>query len=166
MPDFKRLATAALLFCLPFAMQATGSAAPASLSRGQTVYVPAYSHIYIGDRQQQFYLTATLSVRNSDPSGSIVIHSVDYYDSSGTLLRRYAPRALRVRPLGSLRYVVNESDKSGGSGASFLVRWSSETVVSEPVIETVMIGTGMQQGISFTSRGQAIREEPQQSTRP
>ena len=37
------------------------------LSRGQAVYVPAYSHIYIGDREHPFYLTVTLSIRNTDP---------------------------------------------------------------------------------------------------
>lgn len=166
MTFLRKFAAAALLICLPFVSQASGSAAPADASRGQTVYVPAYSHIYIGDRQRPFYLTATLSIRNSDPAGSIVVHSADYYDSSGMLLKRYVPKALLLRPLGSLRYIVNESDKSGGSGASFLVRWSSASAVSPPVIETIMIGTGMQQGISFTSRGQAVREEPQQSSKP
>jgi hypothetical protein len=55
--------------------------------------------------------------------------------------------------------VVHESDKSGGSGASFLVEWESEKPVSPPIIETVMIGAQTQQGISFTSRGQVIKEK-------
>ncbi|MBU2627056.1 MAG: DUF3124 domain-containing protein, partial [Proteobacteria bacterium] len=37
------------------------------LSYGQTIYVPAYSHIYIGDRERPFLLTVTLSIRNIDP---------------------------------------------------------------------------------------------------
>ncbi|NTU92882.1 MAG: DUF3124 domain-containing protein [Chlorobiaceae bacterium] len=165
--DFARTLTATtMLFFMSLPGLAAGIAATAFPSTGQTVYVPAYSHIYMGDRQQPFYLTATVSVRNTDPSGTIVVHSVDYYGSSGTLIKRFVPRALLLRPLGSLRFIVNESDKSGGSGASFLVQWSSSSPVSQPLIETIMIGTGMQQGISFTSRGQAVREEPQQSSRP
>ena len=38
------------------------------LSNGQSVYVPVYSHIYHGDHgdlERQFYLTATLSIRNT-----------------------------------------------------------------------------------------------------
>ena len=30
--------------------------------KGQTVYVPVYSHIYSGDRELPFYLAATLSI--------------------------------------------------------------------------------------------------------
>jgi len=37
------------------------------LSDGQTIYVPAYSHIYSGNREQPFLLTVTLSIRNIDP---------------------------------------------------------------------------------------------------
>lgn len=154
----KSVAAGALLCLLPFSPREARGAVIVSPSRGQTVYVPAYSHIYTGDRQRPFYLTATLSIRNTDPVGSIVLHSADYYETSGKLLKRYLARPILLRPLASVRYVVDESDKSGGSGASFLVRWSASAPVSAPVVETVMIGTGMQQGISFTSRGQAIRE--------
>jgi hypothetical protein len=134
-------------------------AALASWSSGQTIYVPAYSHIYIGDLKKPFYLTATLCIRNSDPATTITVTSVDYINSSGLLVKRFMTVPLLVRPYSSLSYVVNESDKSGGSGASFIVTWKSTVKVSQPVVESVMIGTGMQQGISFTSRGQVVREK-------
>jgi hypothetical protein len=60
--------------------------------------------------------------------------------------------------MGSVEYVVKESEKKGGSGANFIVKWNSDTEVTEPIIESVMISTSGQQGISFTSRGQAIEE--------
>ncbi len=34
---------------------------------GQSVYVPIYSHIYHGDCDKPFDLTATLSIHNTDP---------------------------------------------------------------------------------------------------
>jgi hypothetical protein len=39
------------------------------------------------------------------------------------------------------------------------VRWKAEIPVNEPIIEGVMIGASGQQGISFTSRGVAIKEK-------
>jgi hypothetical protein len=36
--------------------------------------------------------------------------------------------------------------------------WKSLEKVTEPIVETIMISTRTQQGISFTSRGQAIQE--------
>ena len=60
-----------------------------ALTRGQTVYVPVYSHIYSGDTERPFLLTAIVSIRNTDPRVSIVLTAVDYYDSEGKLVRKY-----------------------------------------------------------------------------
>jgi hypothetical protein len=68
---------------------ANSAAAEIKLLKGQAVYVPAYSHIYYGDREQPFYLTVTLSIRNTDPVHPITIVSVDYFDSAGKLLKKY-----------------------------------------------------------------------------
>ena len=129
------------------------------LSKGQLVYVPIYSHIYYGDREQAFLLTGTLSVRNTDPGHSLTLLRVDYYDTQGKLVRKYLSQPFTLGPLGSTRFVVKASDTSGGSGANFLVQWKAETEVNIPILEGVMIGAAGQQGISFTSRGQAIREK-------
>jgi hypothetical protein len=138
---------------------ANSAAAEIKLLKGQAVYVPAYSHIYYGDREQPFYLTVTLSIRNTDPVHPITIVSVDYFDSAGKLLKKYLEGEVKLAAMASTRYIVKESDKSGGSGANFMVRWKSEAKVTEPLMETIMISTSTQQGVSFTSRGQAIKEE-------
>jgi len=128
------------------------------LSKGQTIYVPAYSHIYYGDREQPFNLTITLSIRNTDMENPITLLSVNYYDSEGRLVQKCLENSFNLAPLSSTRYVIKESDKSGGSGASFIIAWKSEKKVSQPIAETIMISTLTQQGISFSSRGVVIRE--------
>ena len=126
------------------------------LYKGQTVYVPVYSHIYSGDREQPFYLAATLSIRNTDTKHAITLTAVDYYDSDGKFLKHYLEKALPLNAMATKRYVVPESDKSGGSGAKFIIKWQSGEPVAEPLIESVMISTKTQQGISFTSRGRVL----------
>ncbi|MBU0484201.1 MAG: DUF3124 domain-containing protein [Proteobacteria bacterium] len=128
----------------------------AGLSSGQSVYVPAYSHIYIGDRERPLLLTVTLSIRNIDPQNHINIMGVDYYETQGKLLKKFTDKPTTLKPLESLRYVIPQNDKSGGSGANFIVEWKAERLVNPPIIETVMIGAQSQQGISFTSRGRVI----------
>ncbi|MBF0411574.1 MAG: DUF3124 domain-containing protein [Desulfamplus sp.] len=126
------------------------------LSQGQTLYVPAYSHIYAGDRELPMLLTVTLSIRNVDINHSITVNYADYYGTKGELLKKYAEKSVILKPLESIRYVIPQKDKSGGSGANFMVEWKSDKPVNSPIIESVMIGTEGQQGISFTSRGQVI----------
>jgi len=126
------------------------------LSDGQTIYVPAYSHIYSGSKERPFLLTVTLSIRNIDLKDQIKITTADYYETQGHLLKKHINSPIILKPLESLRYVIPENDKSGGSGANFIVAWKAEKPVNPPIVESVMIGTQAQQGISFTSRGRAI----------
>ena len=142
-----------LVFLSCFATQACDIP---ELSQGQTIYVPAYSHIYHSSDERPFYLTITLSIRNTDPNNSITITKVDYHETKGKLIVKHLDSAIVLGPYESLRYVIPENDKSGGSGANFIVKWEAEKCINKPIVETIMVSTRGQQGLSFTSRGQAI----------
>lgn len=129
------------------------------LVSGQTVYVPAYSFIFYGDRQRPFDLTVTLSIRNTDLTHPITLLSIEFYDSDGKPVKKCLDSQTKLAPLSSRQCIIQESDKSGGVGASFIVKWKSDARVTEPLMETVMISTVSQQGLSFTSRGRAIEEK-------
>jgi Protein of unknown function (DUF3124) len=128
------------------------------LSIGQSVYVPVYSHIYHGDREKQFNLTATLSIRNTNLAKEIMLHSIDYFDSNGELLKHYLEAPIVLKKFSTIRYVIKATDKRGGSGAKFIVKWKSKMLSNAPLIEAIMISTQSGQGISFVSRGRAILE--------
>ncbi len=148
---------AAVLFTGPLALGQAHADGP-ELSSGQTVYVPAYAHIYHGSQKKPFYLTITLSVRNTDPRGSLTVTVIDYYDTKGKLLTRHLDEPVVIGPLGTLEVVVEEKGDDGGSGDNFLVRWRAGQPINPPLVEAVMIGTASAQGISFTSRGVVTRE--------
>ncbi|TWT73832.1 hypothetical protein Pla123a_37260 [Posidoniimonas polymericola] len=124
---------------------------------GQTVYVPAYSHIYHQDGRS-YLLTVTLSVRNTDPEHEIVVTSVHYYNTEGKLVKDHLDQPRRLAPLATAEFLVERDDTSGGSGANFLVEWVAEQPVTEPIVETVMIDTLGQQGISFARVGKPIKK--------
>jgi hypothetical protein len=128
------------------------------LTRGQTVYIPAYSHIYHGNKETPLLLSVTLSIRNVDPNNPLTITAVNYHETQGPLVKEYIKESLILGPLGSERFIVPQRDNTGGSGANFIVDWHSDKPINPPIIESVMIGTQSQLGISFTSRGQAIQQ--------
>lgn len=129
---------------------------------GQTIYVPVYSQVPVGDKGHPFALSVTLSIRNTDRSGPIVIRSVNYFDQDGRLIRSFLKRPVRVSPMASVDYFVEERDLSGGISASFLVEWVAEQPVSNPLTEAVMVGTASSLGVSFTSRGSIVAEKAKQ----
>ena len=151
----------AVLICLAFGMapeRCWSATAEVRLSRGQTVYVPVYSHVFSGPRNIPFLLAATLSIRNTDLSAPLRVTSIDYYDTNGKLVRRYLDKPLTVGPMASTYVHIQEKDVSGGFGANFIVRWEAVRMINAPVMECVMIGATSGQGISFVSTGQEIRE--------
>jgi hypothetical protein len=125
-------------------------------SKGQIVYVPIYSHIYYGDKETPYYLAVTLSIRNIDQTNPLTITEVKYYDTNGRLIKKYLEKPIRLGANTSTHFTIKESDDKGGSGAHFIVTWRSDIQVNAPIIESIMIGTQNQRGISFTSRGQEI----------
>ncbi len=125
---------------------------------GQTIYVPIYSHIYYENRQKTFDLAATLSIRNTDLTSPMIVTAVRYYDTNGKLLRQDVERPIQLDALASTDFVVIRNDTSGGSGANFIVEWVAETEISEPIVEAVMIGSTLQQGISWISPGKVIKQ--------
>ena len=126
------------------------------VAAGQVVYVPAYSHVYTADNAEPLNLAMTLFVRNTDPARSIILTRVEYFDSGGKRLRELLPKPLQIGPMASVDFFVEESDESGGASPSLVVRWAATEPTSNPVVESVMIGTAGTQGISFTAQGRAI----------
>jgi len=155
--SIKNILYSVLLPTLLFVSSVAGATDALPLSLGQNVYVPAYSHIYHGNKETPLLLSVTISIRNIDLNNPITITKVDYFETEGTLLKQYLSKPLQLGPLGSERFVVPQRDNTGGSGANFIVHWEAEQPTNPPIIETVMIGTQSQLGISFTSRGQPLQ---------
>jgi hypothetical protein len=130
---------------------------PPNKGEGQTIFVPAYSHVYYRTGQE-YLLAITLSVRNTSLTDSILLTSVGYYDTKGNLVKEYPKKSVRIPPMATAEFFVQEEDTSGGSGANFLVKWKATKGVSQPVIEAVMIGTTSGQGISLISPGRVIHK--------
>jgi hypothetical protein len=129
--------------------------------RGQTVYVPVYSHIIIGERERgtvNFDLSINLSIRNTDPKNPITIISADYYDSNGVVVKKFVTNPVTLKPMASTYFFIAQWDKSGGWGANYIVEWKSEKEVNEPIIESVTFGSRGTHSISFVSQGRVINE--------
>ena len=129
-----------------------------------TVYVPIYSDIYSQTRDTRFFLTATLSIRNTSLTDSMYLKVIDYYDTDGELVRQYIDQDLVLTPMQSIDYVIDENDKSGGTGANFILVWGAKNNQVRPVFQGVMVSTAGQQGISFLTEGISISRSDSSTT--
>ncbi|MEE4270640.1 MAG: DUF3124 domain-containing protein [Thermoanaerobaculales bacterium] len=86
------------------------------------------------------------------------IAAVDYYHTEGELVRGFLDGSQTLSPLETVDFYIQERDTSGGSGANFIVRWSSNDAVDPPIVEAVMIGVANGQGISFVAPAREITE--------
>lgn len=122
------------------------------LPLSQLVYVPVYSHVYY-QGGASYSLETTLSIRNTDPVHVIYVKSVEYFDTSGKLIKKHLDQTIRLAPLQTIEFLVERRDSSGGSGANFLVEWLGQRHTNKPLIEAVMVGTAGAQGICFGRTG-------------
>lgn len=129
-----------------------------SQSSGQTVYLPIYSSMLFGNLSRggvpsRVLLSAMVSIRNTDPSRTVRLMSVQYHDSTGKLLREYLQEPATIEPLSTREYFVELHDDSGGSGANFLMRWESDTPASPPLLEAIHANLDSARGVVFITQG-------------
>jgi len=130
-----------------------------TLKLNETDYLPVYSDIYHLDGTKRFLLTATISIRNITLHDSAYVLSANYNDSYGKLLRQFIERPILLKPLESIEFVIEDKEKKGGAGASFLVNWGGNKATTQLLIQSIMIGTAAQQGLSFTSEAKVIERK-------
>nr|WP_293151635.1 DUF3124 domain-containing protein [Okeania sp. SIO2C9] len=82
--------------------------------------------------------------------------AVKYYDTDGKLVKQYLQNPLKLSPLVSRDFYLEQKDTTGGYGANFLVEWVAEKQVNEPIVEAIMLGTSGSQAVAFSSSGKVI----------
>lgn len=126
-----------------------------SLETGMS-YLSIYSEIYSLSEHKTHDLTATVSLRNTNLSDTIFITKAEYYDTSGKLIRTYFDDPIFLKPMETVEIVIDEKDRTGGTGANFIFEWKIDQGIHEPLFEGVMISTSGQQGLSFTTHSKRI----------
>ena len=129
-----------------------------TLKYKEIVYVPVYSDIYHLDGTKRFLLTITVSVRNISLKDSAYVLNAVYNDSYGKQLRSFVTKTVLLKPLESIEYVIEDAEDKGGAGASFILEWGGSRYSNQLLLQSVMIGTTGQQGISFTAKGEVISQ--------
>lgn len=102
---------------------------------GQEIYVPAYSNLEASQNQKILDFSITLSIRNTDLKNPIILISIDFYNSEGDKFRPFITEPLEIAPMATRDFKIAKLDRIGGSGTNFYVKWISESLVNEPVVE-------------------------------
>lgn len=146
---------------------AFSSLAPAQearpLSRGQTLYLPIYSHMFYGNigksgKPSHALLSALVSIRNTDTKTALRVRSARYYDTYGKLLGERIASTASIPPLGTLELFVELNDASGGSGANFIIKWDAEQLINPPLVESLHANLDGGKAIVFTTQATPLND--------
>jgi len=130
-------------------------------SKGETLYLPIYSHIWHGEvgrdgKPARTLVSVSVSIRNTDPAQSIRVTSAQYFDTDGKRLKEYFPKPVVIGPMGTREIFISRSDDSGGSGANFIVVWNSDAAVSPPIVQAVHVDLPGGRSVVFTTTATRI----------
>jgi hypothetical protein len=126
---------------------------------GQVLYMPVYSNIpYHIVGMNEFDMSAMVAVHNTDLYNQIKITKALYFDTKGKPVYDFlADGEVALNPLETRDFYIPYEDRSG-TGANFLIEWTSSTRVSEPLVESITLSLKPNQSVAFLSRGKVIRE--------
>lgn len=134
-----------------------GKNSSTKLIHGQVLYLPIYSTIPYHQGKEFTDLSAFLVIHNTDFYNTVKITKVQHIDNDGKLVKDYNINEILLNPLSAKSFFVPSSDKSG-IGANFILEWVSDSLVTEPLVESVIVGLTSGQGTSFISSGKVLRE--------
>ena len=162
-PTFRNFTFFIHALLLGLACQASSAQADElDLSKGQTLYLPIYSHIWYGDRapngrQLKALLSALVSIRNTSLKTSIKVTSARYYNTDGKLLKEFVSAPRVIAPMGTMELFVEKKESEGGSGANFVIQWEAATATNPPVVEAVHTDIQLNRTPTFITTARAIR---------
>ena len=112
------------------------------LSKGQTLFLPIYSHMLYGNlgrsgNVSSVPLSALVSIRNTDGKRTLRVLSARYFDTHGKQLSERVPSPVLIPPYGTHELFVELNDASGGSGANFIIKWEADQAINPPLVESL-----------------------------
>ncbi|HEY4374743.1 MAG TPA: DUF3124 domain-containing protein [Burkholderiales bacterium] len=158
-------AARAVAFALTLFALAIGPADAQSVPvRGQTLYLPVYSHIWHGEvdgkgQPAKVLVSVLVSVRNTDPAAAITLTAAQYFDTEGKRIKEYLAAPRVIPPLGTYELYVPTSDDSGGSGANFILRWKAANGASPPIVEALHANLPAGRAIVFLTSARVVASE-------
>jgi hypothetical protein len=145
----------ALAFCILSSGAALADADSLDRVNGETIYVPAFSHILTYEKRRE-PLASTMVFHNVDPKESIFLRSVTYHNQAGEALKSFLTEPVELVPFESSSFLTELNDTSGGVGANYVVVWSAPNPSLSPIAHAVMVGGSGTQGISYVTDGRVI----------
>lgn len=132
---------------------------PKKMIRGQLLYLPVYSNIPYQIDTVKFDMSAFIAIHNTDLTKSIRLTKVLYFDQEGRMVRDYIKNQnIRISPLATKDFYVPYEDQSG-TGANFLIEWIADTLVNEPLIESITTCLKPNNTVAVLSQGKIIKEK-------
>lgn len=135
-----------------------------TLSKGQTLYLPIYSHVWHGDLDKagvplKSLVSALVSIRNTDMTRSIRVMSARYYDTRGKLLNEYVAAPRTIAPMATYEMYVERKESAGGSGANFVISWQADAPANPPVVEALHADIQGHRTLSFITTARLLNME-------
>lgn len=133
------------------------------LVKGQTLYLPIYSHMLYGNlgksgKASYVLLSTLVSIRNTDGKRPLRVLSAKYFDTHGKLIGERVPTPVIVPPLGTLELFVELNDASGGSGANFIIKWEGDQPINPPLVESLHANMDGGKAVIFMTQSVPLAE--------
>jgi hypothetical protein len=128
-------------------------------SGGQLLYLPVYSNIPFQIDTGMFDMSAFVAIHNTDLDSKLCLTQVLYFNQEGMLVDDFLKgEKICLDPLATKEFYIPYEDRSG-TGANFLIEWISDSLITEPLVESVTLCLKPNNTLAIRSEGRIIREK-------
>jgi hypothetical protein len=132
---------------------------PVKKVSGQVLYLPVYSNMPYQIDTLKFDMSAFLAIHNTDLSSKIRLTQVLYFNQNGKLVYNFLEKgSISIDPLATKDFYIPYDDQSG-TGANFLVEWVADSLVNEPLFESVTLCLKPNNTVAVLSQGKILSEK-------
>ena len=142
--EYWRVSLCAMVFAGFLASTAAFAQEARQLAKGQTLYLPIYSHMAYGN------------LGKSGKASQVLLSAL--VDTNGMLLGERVPTPTVIPPYGTLELFVELNDASGGSGANFIVKWDADQLVNPPLLESLHANMDGGKAVIFMTQSVPLTE--------
>lgn len=126
---------------------------------GQLLYMPVYSNMPYQIDTVKFDMSAFVAVHNTDLRNPISLTKVLYFNQNGKLVDDFlGNKPIKLDPLATKDFYIPYEDQSG-TGANFLIEWVADSLVNEPLVESITLCLKPNNTVAVLSKGKIISEK-------
>jgi hypothetical protein len=129
------------------------------LTYQEKIYLPLYSRDYLDLKVRDINLLASVYIENKSHFEPIYLMAINHYNSDGDLAGQIINKPVKIYPLESARFILNNQLANGKNGENLIIDWGCTLLDEKPDIYIDMVIVTPEGSFSYKDQGVIVSDQ-------